>query len=194
MVENWYAKRIGLAYLLWKTGIKYVKVFVWERSLEAEIPETKLKIPAEIKVASSYDMEKLLHMKNEWLKRLNDGDFCLIAVWKDRIIGYVWVSFKRRVYIPEFETEVNFESNEAYLYDSFVFSNFRRKGVLKKLLEEALYFLKSRNVEKSYAGTLTNNTPPQKALRALGFSPVKVVKFVKIFGFKRFEERKLKSE
>lgn len=115
MVKNWHTKRFGLAYLLWKTGIKYVKVFLWERSLEAEIPETKLKIPAEIKVASSYDMEKLSHMRNKWLKRLNDGDFCLIAVWKDRIIGYVWASLRRRVYIPEFETEVNFESNQAYL-------------------------------------------------------------------------------
>jgi GNAT superfamily N-acetyltransferase len=191
-MKDWYVGRV-FSQCLWKIGLKYVKLLLWERHLTNEIPKTETKIPVEIRLASIRDFERSPLLKDEAAKRLNEGDLGFIAVWNGMVVGYLWASFKRKVYLGEIEREVSFKTGGVYLYDGFVLPNFRRKGLFKKLLEEALQYFKSRNVKKANAGTLTNNKAPQKAFKALGFSTVRLVKFVKIFLFKKFEELELKS-
>jgi len=192
-VKDRYAGIVFPQYFLWKMGLKYVKAFLWERHLADEIPKIETKIPVEIKLASVHDFKRSPLLKDEALKRLSEGDLSFIAVWNGMIAGYLWASFKRKVYVQEFEREMNFKIGEVYLYDVFALPDFRRKGLFKKLLEETLHYFKSRNVKKANAYTLTSNKASQKAFRALGFRTVRLVKFVKIFKFKKFEERELKS-
>jgi len=178
-------------YYLWKIGLKYVKALFWERSLAEEIPKVETRIAAEIRLASINDFKGFPSLRDEALKRLNNDDLCFVAIWNGIIVGYTWASLKRKVYIPEFERKIVFNNGEAYLYDGFVFPDFRRKSILKKILEEALHYLKSQNVKRANACTLAANEPPQRALRDVGFRAVKLGKFVKIFRFKKFEEHKL---
>lgn len=173
--------------------MKSVKLFLWERNLGDEIPKTETKIPVEIKLASVPDFKRTNLPKDEAVKRLSEGDLGFIAMSNGRIAGYLWASLKRKVYLQEIEREVSFRTDEVYLYDGFVLPDFRRTGLLKKLLEETLHFFKSRNVKKANAGTLTNNRAPQSALRALGFRTFRLLKFVRIFRFKKFEERKVRN-
>jgi len=192
-VKDRYARRVFPQHFSWKMGLKYVKAFLWKRRLWDEIPKIEIKIPVEIKLASIGDFERYPLLKDEALKRLSEGDLGFIAVWNGMIAGYLWASFKRKVYIQEFEREISLKIGEVYLYDGFVLPDFRRKGLFKKLLEETLHYFKSLNVKKANAYALTSNKAPQKAFRALGFRTVRLVKFVKILRFKKFEERKLKS-
>ena len=182
---------ISTQYFLWKIGLKYVKAFFWERSLAEQIPKVETKIAVEIRLASVNDFRGFPSFRDEALKRLNNDDLCFVAMWNGTIVGYVWASLKRKVYIPEFEREIVFNNGEAYLYDGFVFPDFRRKSILKNILEAALHYLKSQNVKRANACTLTANEPPQRALRDAGFRAVKFCKFVKIFRFEKFEEHKL---
>lgn len=191
-MKDWYA-RIVLPKFFWKVGLKYVKAFLWERCLADEIPKIETKIPVEIRLASISDFKGTPLLGGEALKRLREGDLCFIAVWNDMIAGYLWATFKRKVYVQEIEREVSFKTGDVYLYDGYVLPDFRRKGLLKKLLEETLRYFKSRNVRQANAGALTCNKAPQKAFRALGFRTFRFFKFVKIFRFKKFEERELKS-
>jgi len=184
---------VSIQYFLWKIGLKYVKAFRWERNLAEKIPKIIIKMPVDIRLASIGDFKGSPILKDEALKRLSKGDLGFIAIWNGMIIGYLWVSLKREAYIPEFERAISLKNGEAYLYDTFIFPDFRRKGLNKKLLEEMLHYLKSQNVKKANTYVLTTNKAPQKALRALGFRPVRLVKFVKIFRFKKFEEHELKA-
>jgi len=186
-------------YFLWKIRLKYVKALVWELDLVREIPKIGTKMPVNIRTAAIHDL--LTHAyfgrpplrEDEALKRLNDGDLCFIALWKGIIIAYMWATLKRKVYVPEFEREIVFKNGEGYLYDGFVFPVFRRKGLFKKMVEEALHYLKSQNIKKAYGITLTTNESSQRVMRDKGFYAVRLVKFVRIFGFKRFEEHELEA-
>lgn len=187
-------------YFLWKMGLKYVKAFFWERNLVGEIPKTETKISVNVKLATIHDFARahshfgsLPLRKDDALKRLNNDNLCFIAIWNGMIVGYMWVSLKRKVYIPEFEREIVFRNDEAYFYHGFVHPNFRRKGLLNKMTEEALHYLKSHNTRRATAYTETVNKPPQRALLSLGFRPTKLVKFFRIFVFKKFEEHKLRT-
>lgn len=191
-MKDWYARRVFQQFF-WKIGLKYVKAFLWERHLADEIPEMEAKIPVEIRLASIRDFKRSPLLKDVALKRLSGGDLGFIAVWNGMIAGYLWASFKRKVYMQECEREISCKIGEVYLYDGFVLPDFRRKGLFKKLLEETLHCFKSRNVKKASAYALTSNKASQKAFRALGFHTVRLVKFVKIFRFKKSEERELKS-
>jgi len=187
-----YLKRIAQSDILRKIGLNYMKAFLWERSLEMDIPEIKPRIPANAVILSDCrDLEKFSPIKSEWLKRLKNGDLCCAIVIGNKILGYLWISFKEKVYITEFEREIKFRSNTAYLYDGFISPNLRRKGLFKKILENTLLLLKVRNIEKVYVYTSVINDGVNKALRALYFKPVKIIKFVKIFNYKRMESKYL---
>lgn len=178
-------------YFLWKIGLKYVKAFFWERNLAEQIRKVETKMAVEIRLASVNDFRTFPSFRDEALKRLNNDDLCFVAMWNGIIVGYLWASLKRKVYIPEFEREIVFNNGEAYLYDGFVFPDFRRKSIIKKILEAALHYLKSHNVKRANVCTLTANETPQRVLRDAGFRVAKFCKFVKVFRFKKFEEHDL---
>lgn len=191
-VNDWHAS-IVLPQLFWKTGLKYAKIFLWKRRLTDDIPPIKTEIPVKIRLASIHDLKRSRLLKGEAAKRVNKGDLGFIAIWNGMTVGYLWASLQKKVHIKEVEREISLNTGEVYLYDGFVLLSFRRKGLFKKLLEEALRYFKSRNMEKIIAGSLTNNKASEKAFKALGFRPFRLLKLVKIFRFKKFEEHELKS-
>ena len=186
-------------YFLWQIGLRHVEALIWECNLAKEIPRIETKISVEIRKATIRDLRDYAHFgrpplrRDKALKRLNNGDLCFIALWEGIIIGYMWTTLKRKVYIPEFEREIAFKDEEGYLYDGFVFPDFRRKGLFKKMVEESLHYLKSQNVKRVKGITVTTNRASERVMRDTGFYAVRLVRFVRIFGFQRFEEHKLEA-
>lgn len=186
-------------YFLWKMRLRYVRALIWERNLEEEIPKIETKIPVNIRMATIHDLRAHPHFgrlplrEDEALKRLSNGDLCFIVLWKGIIIGYMWAAVKRKIYIPEFEREIVFEDDEGYCYDGFVFPVFRRKGLFKKMHEEAFHYLKSQNVKRVKGITVITNEAAQRVMRDTGFRAVGLVKFVRIFRFQKFEKHKLEA-
>lgn len=181
--------------ILWKIGLKYIKVLAYERSFETKIPKVECEIPARIKTVSVDDLKKFPYsMRGKALKRLKDGDLGFAASVGDKIAGYLWVSFKRKFYQPELETEVSLKNEEAYLYDAFVSPVFRSKGIFKKLLEETLHFLDSRNVKKAYAYVDVSNAPSRRVFEKSNFHPTRLIVFLRIFLFKRRREYDLEGK
>lgn len=186
-------------YFLGKMRLKYIRALIWEHNLAGEIPKIETKILVNIRMATIHDLRAHPHFgrlplrEDEALKRLSNGDLCFIALWKGIIIGYMWATLKRKVYMPEFEREIVFENSEGYLYESFVFPVFRRRGLFKKMVEEALHYLKSQNVKRVKGITVTTNEASQRVMRDTGFRAVELVKFVKIFRFQKFEKHKVEA-
>ena len=180
--------------------LKYVKMLFIERLLDAEIPRIETSVPVKIRVVSAEDVKTGYYPgvrltsgddpshHGEALRRLGEGDVCLVAMIGDKVAGFAWLYMQERKYEQAIETEITLADKESLLYDRLVFSEFRKKGIGEKLNEERLRFLKSKGFKKALGYVLTNNIYSIKSLEAVGFYPTKIITCFKVFKFKRRRE------
>ena len=192
---------LAAMYVMQRMGLKYVKELVYERPLGTEIPTVKTKVPVEIRTVSIEDIKNGLYpgirlasgddpvQHNEALGRICNGNVCFVALIENKVAGFAWLYFQRRKYEPAIEREETFRDDEALIYDTFVFSEFRRKGVGSKLNEEGLRYIKSEGYKKSLVYIQADNIPSIKSFVTVGFYPAKIITCLRIFKFKRIKER-----
>lgn len=183
-----------------RLGLKYVRMLVYERSLDAEIPQVEARVPVEIKLVSTEDIKSGQYRgvrlaagddpmsHNVALQRLNNGEVCLVAVAEDRIAGYSWIYFKDTKYEPAIEREESFAEDEALLYDSFVIPQFRGNRIAKKLDRERSDFVKLKNYRKARAYVEADNVVERRSIEAVGFYVTKIITCLRVFKFKRIRE------
>lgn len=188
-------------YILSRVGLKYEKGIVYERPLDIEIPEVKIKTPIDVNLVSideinsgKYSGIKLAsgddsatHRKA--LERLGSGDVCFIAKVDDIVLGFAWLYFGRSKYEEAYEMELTFSDDEALMYDREVFKEFRRSGVGNKLNEERLRYLKYKNYKKALVLIKFDNIPSIKSFERFGFEPIKYIILKRIFFISRAGER-----
>lgn len=165
-----------------------MRAFLWERELTEYKPKVTTDETLTIRMATVHDLEKSPMQKKIVSKRLSDGDICFMATSNGSLAAYLWANLKGKAYIPEFEREVIFDNNEAYMYDGFTLPDFRKRQAMTKIVEEMFRFFMSQNKTKACGITLVNNEPPQKVLAGLDFHVTKTLAFTEIFGFKKFTE------
>lgn len=178
--------------ILGRIGIRYVNTVVFEKHIGSEMPMVRTKTPVNIKLASKDDINNFYthKKKSEAIDRFEKGDLCFIAKINGRFIGHFWVSINKEIYIPEIERNISFGHSFAYQYDGWVDPQFRNLGIGKKAMENMLQYLKSKNIKKLY--TISRYAPAQKALHSLEFHPVKVLRYIRIFMFKKYKETNLR--
>ena len=192
---------LAARYVMQRIGLKYVKELVYERPLGTEIPAVKTSIPVEVRTVSTEDIQKsglyqgirmasgddpMQH--NEALGRICNGNVCFVAMVENKVAGFAWLYFQKRKYEPAIEREETFRDDEALIYDTFVLSEFRRKGVGSKLNEESLRYLKSKGYKKVLVYVQADNIPSIKSFETVGFYPTKIITCLRIFKFKRITE------
>jgi len=175
---------------LGKLGFRYTRFLLFERIMDERIPAIKTKIPVIVKRAFQSEIQRLPINENELIKR--SGDICFIATSPKGVIGYLWVTLKKSAYIPAIEKTRNFKKDQAYVYDARIFQKMRGRNFSEKMLDTALHFLKSKNINKVYAFTDVSNTPTQKGLERLGFYPIKAITYIRVLSFKRYREKILR--
>ena len=211
---------LAARYVMRRIGLKYVKELVYERPLNTEIPTVKTKVPVKVRIVSIGDIKNGLYQRiikdglyqriirvvryrhyptqhrerhREILRRLEDGDVCLIAMVDDMVAGFAWLYFRDRKYEPAIEREETFRDDEALIYDIVVFPEFRRKGVSAKLTEEGLRHLISKVYKKSLVYIQADNIPSIKLFETMGFYPTKIITCLRIFNHKRIKERPINT-
>jgi hypothetical protein len=133
-----------------RIGLKFVKELVYERPLDTEIPVVKTNILVEVRTVSIEDIKNKFY---EWIRlasgdepvqhdkalgRLcNGGWVCFVAMIENKIAGFTWLYFQKRKYEPAIEREETSIDGEALIYDTVVFSEFRRKNISGKLYYSA---------------------------------------------------------
>jgi len=201
-LKLWARSRYFLAarYVVSRIGLKYVRMLVYERSLDTEIPEVETKVTVEVRLVSAEDVKSGRYegvslasgddpsRHNNPLSRLRNGEVCLIAVVDGKIAGYSWLYFQKTKYEPAIETEIALEDGESLIYDRLVFPEFRGNGIGEKLNEERIHFLKARGFKKVYGYVVADNIVSIKSLKALGFYPTRIITCLKVFGFRRIRE------
>ena len=193
---------LAARYVMQRIGLKYVKELVYERPFDTEIATVKTKVPVEVRTVSIEDIKSGLYQgirlasgddepyqHDEALGRLCNGNACFVAMVENKVAGFAWLYFQRRKYEPAIERVETFRDDEALIYATFVFPEFRRKGVGSKLNEESLRYLKSKGYKKSLVYIQADNIPSIKSFVTVGFYPAKIITCLRIFKFKRIKER-----
>ena len=207
---------LAARYVMRRIGLKYVKELVYERPLDTEIPTVKTKVPVKVRIVSIGDIknghyqriirdglyQRILRVvryrhyhtrhrerHRKILRRLEDGDVCLIAMVDDMVAGFAWLYFREKKYEPAIEREETFGDDEALIYDIVVFPEFRKKYISEKLNEKGMRLLKSKDFKKVLGYTQADNIPSIKSFERMGFYPTKIITCFRIFKFKRIKER-----
>lgn len=192
---------LAVMYVMQRIGLKYVKELVYERPLDIEIAAVKTKVPVDVRTVSMIDIKNGLYkgirlasgddepyLHDEALGRLCNGNMCFVAMVENKVAGLAWLYLQSKKYEPAIEREETFRDDEALIYATFVFPEFRRRGISSKLNEETLRYLKSRGYKKCLVYIQSNNIPSIKSFEAVGFDLTRVIILCRIFKFKRMKE------
>lgn len=160
----------------------YEKFLILDRLLSEPIPLIKSEKEILIKVATEADV-KMMRKEigrlrvNQFLKRMKENKVCIIALIKDKIVYYRWISFERKNLVP-------LQDKEAYLFDAYTLPEYRRLGIHTAGSAECLRIAKEKGYERVIVSVSFWNYPAQKTLRRLGFKEAGRVTLIKIPCFK----------
>lgn len=125
-------------------------------------------------------------------RRIQEGDLCLVALDRARVVGFNLVTFGR-VWIPLIERERCFRAGEAWSEQITVHKDFRGKGLASLLRYKIFGELRSRGFRKLYGGTLRTNLPSLKLTRRVGFREIADITYVKMLGTPRWRYGRVKN-
>jgi hypothetical protein len=139
-----------------------------------------------VRRANLGDLEGLVACQNTrdaFLKRFESNDYCVVAVFDGRIVGYEWFCDKPSYVEERYALEIAVPPDAIYAYDGFILPEHRLGGVWMKFqsvyLRELMQKLQRQKVLTTidYGNSLSMNTH----LR-FGFKLVRKVFAIKIFG------------
>ena len=163
---------------------------IWfEKDLTEELKDYHAKIPVEIDMNStSQTIEWLKSQNQSWVvhpKEITaalEYNHCWPSVrFNEKIVGSIKIGFEY-VYITDYDKVVEFPKKMAFIYDTYVSKDQRRKGVANHLVIQAIRFLK----EQGYTKVGVHVPPWNKAwisnCEKMGFKKVIYIRYFRIFG------------
>lgn len=202
-LKLWSRSRYVMAarYVMSSIGLKYVRMLIYERSLDTEIPKVETKVPVEVRLVSAEDVKSGRYegvslasgddpsRHDEMLRRLSNGEICHTAIVGDEVAGFAWLYMQKTKYEADIEREESFDEDEVLFYDALVFPKFQGNRIGKKLTEQRSLFLKFKNYRKARAYVAADNVVERKSIEAVGFDPTRIITCFRVFWFKRIKER-----
>ena len=188
-------------YIMRRIGFKSVKMIEFIRPLDAPISIINTKIRVEIKPFLVEDANNKTYNRicftpgddapshNKTLSRVANGkDACLVAIVDGEVAGYVWLLFIGTNYEPDIEMEETFAEGEGLVYQLNVFAKFRGKYIASKLIQEGLFYFKSRGYRKCYSYVESDNISSIRSFEKVNFYPVRAITCLRILKFIRTKE------
>lgn len=99
----------------------------------------------------------------------------------NRIVGYVKVGINQ-VYINDFNTEVSFPPNAAFIYDTFVLPNLRGKRLALFALNETMKYLDEHKYKRLLCHIEKWNVPSIKTFENAGFVSKGELRYLNVAG------------
>jgi RimJ/RimL family protein N-acetyltransferase len=176
-----------LDYLLKKIGINFFKAYIYSIKLDDFVFEEPKNDNIIIKECTMNDLSKFGELKDLFLSDMQNGHILVAAFLDNQWVGYNWISLKP-IEVEEAERIIHFDG--AYLYRAYVKEEYRQMGVMNKIVYFTLNQVKNKyGKNEAYAITETANIPTIKALEKNGYSKVGIIKYSKIFSWKKYEEK-----
>ena len=192
-------KKEGFSTLI-KKGIYKIKILIYAtnkaiwfyRFLNNTIPQ--INIPnIKIVIASQSEFEAWLqqhqtkfpwiYVEQEVLATRNDPKIAFVAKVNDKIIGYLKVAVKN-AYILDYDTHIKLPNDTAFIQDTFVLPEFRRRGIAKCIISKVIIYLKRHGYSKIFCHIPQWNIASIHTYTSLGFKPCGNIRFLRIFKWK----------
>jgi hypothetical protein len=140
----------------------------------------------EVRGATREDFERLAEKdpsRQLFLKRIDSGDRCVLALRQRRIVGYQWFC-EHRVHMEErYSFGIEIPSGSIYTYDAFIFPEHRLSGIWVKF--HSLYLRNlMQKLGKSRILTMVDrgNVVSLATHLRFGYRPFRRVLVAKLFG------------
>jgi len=161
-----------LSRLAGRFGFRLYNMYYGERDLTDPIPDKRPAVDVEINEASQADLHQIIGMLDHHDARLfqncrDIGSTCLVAKSNHRIAGYTWIN--TRLLVIDELTICELPDHVGLSHGSYVFSEFRSKGIYRCLVRAAHMELASQG--RRCVGSLMDkaNAPAMRARRNLGY-------------------------
>ena len=96
-------------------------------------------------------------------------------------VGCIKIGFKN-VYISDYDKIIKLPNKMAFIYDTYVLEDQRKKGVAKYLITHAIKFLKAHKYTKVRCHIPPWNKASISAYEKIGFRKISYIRYFKIFG------------
>lgn len=116
-------------------------------------------------------------------RALREADVVVRAVSGDSVVGRVFVSPARAVYIPPIEAAVEFGG--AYLWQLAVSRVHRQRGIATALITRAIDVVDVMEATAAYALIAVDNRPSKRAFANVGFAPRGTITYGRILRWYR---------
>jgi len=163
---------------------------IWfEKDLSEKSPSYKANFPIEINTTSTSETIKWLKSLDEdWVIRPQEipvaikfGHCWISARTNRKIIGCIKIGF-RNVYIADYNKVIKFPDKMAFIYDTYVLPEYRKKGVGKYLITQAINFLKTRGYTRVGCHIPPWNKASICAYEKTGFKKINYIRYFRFFG------------
>jgi len=170
---------------------------IWfKRNLHEKIIDYSPKIDAKIQFGRKKETLKWIKsFGKDWMYNPKEMEIAkqenhhIVGVTSEgKTIGYIKLGFGR-VYIQDYEQIINFPSQKAFIYDTFIQPELRGQGLAKYLINESIKFLKDKGFEEAVCHIPQWNKASISAYQKVGFQAVKRIRFAKVLGVRIFSSR-----
>ncbi|WP_335999050.1 GNAT family N-acetyltransferase [Halorientalis halophila] len=166
-------------------GITAAKMDQYVRDLDA-VPEPTAPAGVELDCQRAGDLDRT---EADTFVEPAPIDRVVTARDGDDLLGYLFVSHNRPVYVEALDAERLFDG--AYLWRLYVDPDARNRGIATALVTRGLREAASQGAERASALVAMDNTPSKRVFAANGFEPNERVNYYRLFGFERRSSREL---
>ena len=183
--------RAGLLKLRLRSGY-FGHVLEMNKKIEDDSPLQPLK-GCEFAEARGEDIQSIIdHPESQratkYSDRLSSGHICYCVKRGGKILGYQWIAYDSCCVIFATNMEIVFfplKKKQAYLYDIFVFREFRRTGVASFLTKKTLFELGKKDFNELFVIISVGNIPSLASMLKCGFEPARMIYY---YGFKNIKK------
>jgi GNAT superfamily N-acetyltransferase len=114
---------------------------------------------------------------------LREEDIVVRASSGDSVVGRVFVSYERSVFVPPVEASVDFGG--AYLWRLAVSRTHRQQGIATALIDRAVNVVDKMEANAAYALIAVDNVPSKRTFATIGFEPRGTITYGRALRWKR---------
>ena len=126
--------------------------------------------------------------KQIFIDRFKTGEYCVVSVYENKIIGYAWFSDKPNHLESRFKYDFIIPTDSIYAYDAFILPEYRIRGIW--LFFQKFIFEKTKEISRKKVITMIDydNANSLKTHIRFGYVIYKKVFFIKILKKRFYKE------
>ena len=155
------------------------------------VPPGMRRGPALVREATRTDVDaltRLQHSRETFLGRFDEGDRCVVAVVRDRIVGYEWFSVNATHHETAWNYTIDIPSGCVYAYDAYIDSAYRNSGIWLRFKATLAEWMLATDKHCVLTFVEYGNAASLRTHQRFGFKRSKTVLAAKVFGQSFFSE------